>query len=291
MEKAAAENIWIKCLIGLGIFGTHFRGSGFQAMKIATYDTDLTPDQWQLLKRFLPAAKKRGRPRTALRAVLNACLYLVKTGAQWRLLPQNFPPWQTVYHHFRQWSRTGLWARLNDRLRVKARHAAGKKSQPTAASLDSQTVRASAHGGEVGYDAAKKTKGRKRFLLVDTLGLLLGARVLPANCPERKGGRTVLQPALPHYPALRKLWVDGGFTGPEFAGWVKTQHATLEVEVVKRNADLKGFTLLPKRWVVERSFGWLMHCRRLVRDHEQTTASATAWIHLAFIRLMLRRLA
>ena len=259
-------------------------------MKIATYDTDLTTAQWNRLRRFLPAAKKRGRPRTDLHAVLNACLYLVKTGAQWRLLPKNFPPWKTVYHHFRQWCRTGLWAKLNDRLRDKVRLAVDKRTQPTACSLDSQTVRASAHGGEVGYDAAKKTKGRKRFLLVDTLGLLLGVNVEPADCPERKGARTLLQPLLADYPALQKLWVDGGFTGAEFADWVKARHATLEVEVVKRNADLKGFTLLPKRWVVERSFGWLMHCRRLVRDHEQTTASATAWIHLAFIRLMLRRL-
>ena len=260
-------------------------------MKIATYDTDLTHDQWQLLRRFLPAAKKRGRPRTALREVLNAILYLVKTGAQWRLLPQNFPPWQTVYHHFRQWSRNGLLARLNHRLRAKVRQAVGKHPQPTAASLDSQTVRASAHGGTVGYDAAKKTKGRKRFLLVDTLGLVLGAGVEPASCPERQGARTLLATVLADHPELLKLWVDGGFNGPDFAAWVKTQQPKLVVEVVKRLTDVPGFTLLPKRWVVERTFGWLMHCRRLVRDHEQTAASATAWIYLAMTRLMLRRLA
>jgi transposase len=260
-------------------------------MKIATYDTDLTDAQWHLLRRFLPAAKKRGRPRTALREVINAILYLVKTGAQWRLLPKNFPPWQTVYHHFRQWTRTGLLARLNDRLRAKVRQAAGKQAQPTAASLDSQTVRASAHGGSVGYDAAKKTKGRKRFLLVDTLGLLLGVTLEPADCPERQGARTLLATVLADYPQLRKLWVDGGFNGPEFAAWVQTQHPKLVVEVVKRLAEVPGFHVLPKRWVVERTFGWLMHCRRLVRDHEQTAASAAGWIYLAMTRLMLRRLA
>ena len=260
-------------------------------MKIATYDTDLTAAQWEQLRRFLPAAKKRGRPRTNLQAVCNAILYLVKTGAQWRLLPKNFPPWPTVYHHFRQWSRNGLLARLNARLRAKVRQAVGKHPQPTAASLDSQTVRASAHGGEVGYDAAKKTKGRKRFLLVDTLGLVLGAGVEPADCPERKGARTLLATALANHPELLKLWVDGGFNGPDFAAWVQTQQPQLVVEVVKRLAEVPGFTLLPKRWVVERTFGWLMHCRRLVRDHEQTSASATAWIYLALIRLMLRRLA
>ena len=168
-------------------------------MKIAAYDTALTPAQWHRLRRFLPAAKTHGRPRTDLQAVFNAILYLVKTGAQWRLLPKNFPPWQTVYHHFRQWSRSGLLARLNHRLRAKVRRAVGKYAQPTAASLDSQTVRASAHVGHVGYAAAKKTKGRKRFLLVDTLGLVLGAGVEPADCPERKGARALLAAAWADY--------------------------------------------------------------------------------------------
>ena len=260
-------------------------------MKIAPDDTDLTDTQWHLLRRFLPAAKKRGRRRTCLRAVLNAILYLTKTGAQWRLLPKNFPKWQTVYHHFRQWSRSGQFARLNDRLRAKVRQAVGKRAHPTAGSVDSQTVRASAHGGVVGYDAAKKTKGRKRFLLVDTLGLLLGVHLEPASCPERQGAKNLLAEALAQHPALRQLWVDSGFSGPDFADGVQAQAPKLVIEVVKRLADHPGFHLLPKRWVVERSFGWLRHCRRLVRDHEQTTASAVAWIHLAFIRLMARRLA
>jgi len=260
-------------------------------MKSAHYQTELSDHQWHLLRRYLPAAKKRGRPRTALRDVLNAILYLVKSGAQCRLLPKNFPPWQTVYHHFRQWTRNGLLARLNHRLRAKVRQAVGKAAQPTAASLDSQTVRASAHRGEVGYDAAKNTKGRKRFLLVDTLGLLLGVMLEPANCPERQGARTLLATVLADYPQLLKLWVDGGFNGPEFAAWVRTQHPTLVVEVVKRLAEVPGFHLLPKRWVVERTFGWLMHCRRPVRDHERTAACAAGWIYLAMTRLMLRRLA
>lgn len=260
-------------------------------MKVAAYDTDLTDAQWHLIRRFLPAAKKRGRRRTCLRQVINASLYLVKTGDQWRLLPQTFPPWKTGDHHFRQWPRNGLLARLNHRLRVKGRQAVGKRAPPAAACLDSQTVRASAHGGQVGYDAAKKTKGRKRFLLVDPLGLRLDVTVEPADCPERKGSRTLLAAALADHPALLKPWVDGGFNGPEFAAWGRTQHPKLVVEVVQRLADVPGFHLLPKRWVVERTFGWLTHCRRLVRDHEQTVASAAGWIYLAMIRLMLRRLA
>ena len=260
-------------------------------MKIAKYDTDLTDAQWAYIQPMLPKAAKHGRPRTALSEVINAILYLLKTGAQWRLLPKNFPPWQTVYHYFRQWSRNGLLAKLNHDLRAKVRQAVGKHPQPTAASLDSQTVRASAHAGQVGYDAAKKTKGRKRFLLVDTLGLLLGVTVEPADCPERKGARALLSTVLADYPELLKLWVDGGFNGQEFAAWVQTQHPKLLVEVVKRLSELPGFHLLSKRWVVERTFGWLMHCRRLVRDHEQTTSSAAGWVYLAMTRLMLRRLA
>jgi len=251
----------------MAIFEAFLRGSAMEAIKIATYDTDLTNDHWHLLRRFLPAAKKRGRPRTALREVLNAILYRVKIGAQWRRLPKNFPPGQTVCHHFRQRTRNGLLARLNHRLRAKVRQAVGKHAQPTAASLDSQTVHASAHGGPIGYDAAKKTNGRKRFLLVETLGLLLGVTLEPVNCPERKGACTLLVSVLAIPPELFKLWVDGGFNGPEFAAWVQTQHPKLMVEVVARPPGCPVSTCTT-RWVIERTFGWLMHCRRLVRDDE-----------------------
>lgn len=260
-------------------------------MKIASYETDLTDAQWAHLKRYLPAAKKRGRPRTALRVVWAAILYLTKAGCPWRLLPQTFPPWKTVYHHFRQWSRSGLFTTLNPKLRALARQAVDKRVQPTACVLDSQTVRSNPPGGEVGYDAGKKTKGRKRFLLVDTLGWVLGAAVQPANTPERAGAQALLAPVLSHFPCLRKLWADGGYTGEDFAAWVKTQQAKLEVEVIKRSDDTSGFKVLPKHWVVERTFGWLTQHRRLVRDYEQTETSATSWILLAMIRIMLRRIA
>ena len=260
-------------------------------MKNAAYETDLTNAQWQLLETLLPAAKKRGRPRTSLRVICDAIFYLTKAGCPWRLLPQTFPPWKTVYHFFHQWSRNGLLGKLNTHLRALARKAEDKRTRPTAAVLDSQTVRSNPHGGVVGYDAGKKTKGRKRFLLVDTLGLVLGATVQPANTPERAGAMALLQPVLPHFTWLRKLWVDGGYTGADFAAWVKTQRPKLEVEVIKRSDDVSGFKVLPKRWVVERTFGWLMQHRRLVRDYEQSEASATGWILVAMIRVMLRRLA
>jgi transposase len=260
-------------------------------MNIASYETDLTQSQWELLQPLLPKAKKRGRPRTCLRVICNAILYIAKAGCSWRLLPQNFPPWKTVYDHFHQWSRSGLLGCINTALRNLARKAEDKRTRPTAAVLDSQTVRSDPHGGAVGYDAAKKTKGRKRFLIVDTLGLVLGAAVQPASTPERAGAMALLAPVLPRFTWLRKLWVDGGYTGEDFAAWLKTHRPKLDVEVVKRSDDVSGFKVLPKRWVVERTFGWLMQHRRLVRDYEQTETSATAWIFVAMIRIMLRRLA
>lgn len=260
-------------------------------MHIASYDTDLTNPQWELLQPLLPKPKRRGRRPTDLRLVSNALLYLAKAGCPWRLLPNSFPPWQTVYHHFHRWSRDGRLGRINTALRDLARKAQDKRTRPTAAVLDSQTVRSDPHGGAVGYDAAKKTKGRKRFLIVDTLGLVLGAAVQPASTPERAGARALLAPVLPRFTGLRKLWVDGGYTGQDFAAWVKTHRPKLDVEVVKRRDDISGFKVLPKRWVVERTFGWLMRQRRLVRDYEQTETSATAWILVAMIRIMLRRLA
>lgn len=259
--------------------------------EIVRYDTDLTGAQWDLLEPHLPKASRRGRPRTPLRTVVDAILHVVRSGCQWRLLPRSYPPWKTVHHVFVRWMAGKTWEALNAVLRACARADAGKKSRPTAAILDSQTVRSGAHGGSVGYDAAKKTKGRKRFLLVDTLGLVLGAEVFPANTPERAGARGLLGPLLPWFRSLRKLWVDGGFSGPDFAAWVREQRPRLAVEVVKRSDDPKGFEVLPRRWVVERTFGWLMLNRRLVRDHEKTGSSATAWIYVAMIRLMLNRLA
>lgn len=260
-------------------------------MKIAIFDTDLTEEQWKFLEPMLPTAKSTGRPRTPLREVFNACIYLSRAGCQWRLLPSNFPPWKTVHHIFRQWSKAKMWSALNDQLRAHARALEDKIAQPTAAVLDSQTVRSAGHGGEVGYDAGKKTKGRKRFLLVDTLGLILAVTVVPASTQERDGAKAVLEPVLPHYNRLKKLWVDGGYSGANFADWVTEHRKALEVEVIKRSDDTSGFKLLPKRWVVERTFGWLMNHRRLVRDYEKTACSACSWIFTAMISLMLNRLA
>ena len=260
-------------------------------MKKATYDTNLTDAQWAYLQPLLPQPAKRGRRPIDRRRILEAILYLVKCGCPWRYLPADFPHWKTVYHVFRQWIANHCWVVIHDTLRVLVRHASGKRSRPTAAILDSQTVKSAGHGGQVGYDAAKRIKGRKRHLLVDTLGLIMGVAVTPADTTERDGAQLLLGRVLGWFTWLRILWVDGGYTGEAFAQWVKGLRPKLEVEVVKRSDDLKGFKVLPHRWVVERTFGWLMRQRRLVRDYETTEASAEAWIYIAMIRIQLRRLA
>ena len=238
-----------------------------------------------------PPPKKRGRPPTDRRRVVDAILYVVKGGIPWRLLPGDFPPWKTVYHIFRQWGRDHTWEALNARLRALVREAQGKRCRPTAAILDRQSVKSDGHGGVVGFDAAKGIKGRKRHLLVDTPGLVLGVRVTPASTPERAGAQALLAGVLGWFSWLRRLWVDGGYSGEAFAGWVRGLRPKLEVEVVKRSDGVKGFRVLPRRWVVERTFGWLMRQRRLVRDYETTEASAQAWVYIAMIRIQLRRLA
>jgi transposase len=258
-------------------------------MKIAKYETRLTDAQWELLEPMLPKPSRRGRPPSDRRPILEAILYVVKGGVTWRMLPSDFPAWQTVYHVFRKWACDGTWEALNDRLRTLVREQEGKRSRPTAAILDSQSVKSDNLGGDAGYDAAKHIKGIKRHLLVDTLGLVLGVLVTPASTPEREGAQTLLARVLGWFLWLRLLWVDSGYAGEAFAQKVKGLRPKLKVQVVKRVAA--GFKLLPRRWVVERTFAWLMRHRRLVRDYEATSASAEAWVYIAMIRIQLRRLA
>ena len=255
------------------------------------YSSDLMDAQWEMLNPLLPAPAQRGRPPTSHRQVIDAIFYNLRTGCQWRLLPKDFGPWETIYGRYRKWKREGVWTALNDCLRARVRAAVGKRCRPTAAILDSQSVRSADHAGHTGYDAGKKIKGRKRHLLVDTLGMVLGIAVTPASTHERTGAKALLVRVLCWFTWLRMLWVDGGYSGPEFARWVRTQRPKLVVEVVARLSQTKGFKILRRRWVVERTFGWLMKQRRLVRDYEVTESSAEAWVHIAMIRIMLRRLA
>lgn len=260
-------------------------------MQTTFYPSELSDPQWVLLEPMFPKIPPLGRPPTPARTIFNGILHVLRGGIPWRFLPTDYGPWQTVYGKFRRWKKAGLWQTLNDRLRTAVRKAHGKRARPTACILDSQTVRSADHGGAVGYDAAKKTKGRKRHLRVDTLGLLPGLWITPASTPERAGAQGLLGQVLGGFAWLRKMWVHGGYSGPDFAAWVRPQRPQLAVEVVRRCDDVKGFKVLPRRWVVERTFGWLMKQRRLVRDYEETETSATAMVHLALIHIMLRRLA
>ena len=261
-----------------------------------TYPTNLTDEQWALLLLTLPAPKsrsKRGRPTANLRRICNALLYFVRAGCAWRLLPHDFGPWQTVYHYFRLWTKLGFWQTIHDILRDEVREQAGKRTEPTAAILDSQTVRSADQAGDRGYDAAKTTKGIKRHILVDTLGLLLGVCITPADVQEREGAMSFLSPLLKAFRWLRCIWADQGYCGPNFADFVASHRktGTLRVEVSPKIKGQRGFTVLFRRWVVERTFGWFMKHRRLVRNYEVKPEHAAALLHITMIGVMLRRLA
>lgn len=259
------------------------------------YPSNLTSAQFEYLNDFLPAAKPGGRPRTVdLWEVLNAIFYILVEGCSWRALPADFPAWQTVYTYFRNWQQDGTWIEIHDRLREFSRIEQERQRSPSEASIDSQSVKTAAMVHEaVGYDAGKQIKGRKRFLCVDTLGFVLRALVTAASVGEREGGKQVLQRVKQmgqSVARLHTLWVDGGFDGEPFLKWVMDLYRWIVI-VVLRPEQCKGFVLLPKRWVVERTFGWLMNCRRLVRDYERLPEVSEAFIYLAMIRIMVRRLA
>jgi len=256
------------------------------------YYTDLTNRQWRWIKHFFPKQRGPGRPRThERRQILNAIFYGVRAGGSWALLPRDFAPWKTVYDYYRQWTQTGLWAVLCRHLGVAVRRQAGKRPAPTAAILDSQSVKTDSATHDVGYDAGKKIRGRKRHLLVDTLGLLLAVRVTGADVQDRDAARRLLAGAVLLLGRLQLLWADGGYAGALVA-WVKALRpwGQLRLEIVSRPPHAQGFHLLPKRWIVERTFGWLMRHRRLVRDYERRTTHSEAMIQIAMIALMLRRL-
>ena len=256
------------------------------------YPTDLSDAQWTCLQSYLPTPKAQGRPRThSLRDVLDAIFYVLKSGCHWRLLPHDFPPWSTVYYHFRRFQLRGLWSLILKVLRAVERKRAGKDPQPTAAIMDSQsvkTVEESAHPS--GYDAHKNVKGRKRHLLVDTLGLPLSIYVTSADVQDRVGARLLLAGLGPLVPRLKKIWADGAYSGKELAKWCEEQGGW-ELEVVERDQEAKGFEVLPKRWIVERTFGWLRRDRRLTKDYERKVQTSETLIEVAMIRLILRRLA
>ena len=259
-------------------------------MATHNYPTDLTDRQWDCIRDLIPAAKPGGRPRQLdMRQVLNALLYLVVTGVQWRLLPQEYPAWQSVYYYFRRWRDEGVWQRIHDALRARVRKKAGRHKHPTAAVLDSQSIKGSQVPGVRGYDGGKLLTGRKRHLLVDTMGLVLAVLVTSASVSDAAGARRLLSRLGGACKKLRRIFVDGAYRG-ELLLWVLV-HCRFVLSPVLRPEGSKGFLVLPRRWVVERTFAWLTRCRRLAREYESLPASSEAMIYLAMIRLMTRRLA
>lgn len=259
-------------------------------MRTQTYPTDLTDRHWDCIKDLIPAAKPGGRPRRLdMRQVINAILYILVTGAQWRMLPKDYPHWKSVYHYFRIWRDDRTWQRIHDTLRAQVRQRAGRHKHPTAGCLDSQSVKSSSVPGVRGYDCGKMVKGRKRHVLVDTLGLLLAVVVTAASVSDAKGARLLFARLGGSCKKLRRIWVDGSYRG-KLLSWV-IEHCIFLLEPVLRSDEMKGFVLLKRRWVVERTFAWLTQCRRLGKEYEVLPASSEAMIYIAMTRLMIRRLA
>ncbi len=254
------------------------------------YPTDLTDRQWDLIRELIPAAKSGGRPRELeMRLVINAIFYIVVGGIAWRMLPREFPKWQSVYTYFRTWRDDGTWQRIHDTLRAQVRQKAGRHKHPTAGALDSQSIKASAHAGIRGYDGGKKVTGRKRHIMVDTMGLLMVVLVTAASVSDPQGARLLLARLTGACKKMRLIWVDGTYRGT-LLDWV-TQRFRFRLQPVMRPSGQRGFVLLARRWVVERTFGWLSHSRRLSKDYEVLPASSEAMIYIAMTRIMLRRLA
>lgn len=257
----------------------------------ARYPSDLTDEQWALIKPMVPV-KPGGRPaKYSRRRIVEAILYLNRTGCSWRQLPHDFPPWETVYWYFKRWNAEGTTDRIHDALRDAVRDADGRDPMASAGIVDSQSVKGADTVGKDsrGYDAGKKINGRKRHIVTDTLGLLVVVMVTTAGLQDRDGGRLVLDRARMKMPSIVLVWADGGYAG-KLVAFART-YLRIAVQIVKRTDKRPAFEVLPRRWVVERTLSWLMRCRRLARDYERHPEHAEAMVKWSMIGLMTRRLA
>lgn len=252
-----------------------------------TYPSDLTESQWQVINKIIePKQRKR---KYLLHGIMNALLYITKSGIQWRMLPKEYAPWESVYYYFRKWKRDGMIEEIHDKLVEKIRIETGKNPTPSVGIVDSQSVKAcNLCEGDIGYDGGKKIKGRKRHIVVDTLGLIMITVIHAANIHDSVGAKEVFRALKDKYLCgIQKIFADGGYLG-ELIEWVQLQFGW-SLEIIKRN-ELHTFKVLPKRWIVERTFAWLSFHRRMSKDYERLTESGIAFIQLSMIRLMLNRI-
>jgi len=257
------------------------------------YPTDVNDTEWAQIAPYLPEPKSSGRPREIpWREIMNGIFYMVKNGCVWRALPHDLPAWQTVYYYFRLFQKSQLWEKLNTLIRERVRVKEGREPQASAMIIDSQSAKSAEGGEKIGFDGGKLVKGRKRNLITDTIGLVVLAKVTAANVQDVHAGKQILvelKKRTELITRLRKIFADGGYRG-ELLKWVK-EELHVEMEIVLKLGDKKGFQVLPKRWVVERTNAWVTRNRRMARDYERLAETSESFIYVLMIRLGLRRLA